>query len=676
MSPQTKIRRNFPHAIRQLEHIWIPMSDGTKLAGRIWLPLDADEKPVPAILEYIPYRLTDGTAQRDAVRHPYLAGHGYAAVRVDQRGSGNSEGIMYDEYLPQEQADCLEVIAWLAEQPWCDGNVGMFGKSWGGFNALQVAAHRPPALKAIISIYSTDDRYADDVHYVGGCVLGSQMLAWATTMLAYNAAPPDPTVVGEGWREMWLKRMAQTPPYINAWLSHQRRDEFWQQGSVCEDFSAITCAVYAVGGWADGYTNVVPRLLAGLTAPRKGLIGPWSHDFPEVALPSPTIGFLQESLRWWDYWLKGKENGIMEEPMLTAWLQESEPPRIYYPEWQGRWIAEPTSNLQNQPQTWYLTESGQATQSKIQKSKTKMNLPTVLTHGGNAGIWFHMGEAGGYPIDQRTEDSLATTFDTPPVAEPTSFLGYPVVTLTLSADQPVAHVTIRLCDVAPDGSSTLISWGALNLTHRHSHAEPTPLTPHEKMQVSVQLNLIGHTLAEGHRWRIAIAPTYFPHVWTPPQPVNLTLHLAGESFVTLPFWQDNHLPAPTFHPPEVATPLPMVEIRPSKHQRYRVEDVIAGKTTLTFVNDSGRVRFPNELEYDHKSKDEYEIEPNDPNSALARCHRELAYQRADWHIQIKASAEMSATPTAFHIVNELVAEENDRIVFEKKWTFDIPRDLV
>src|SRR6056297_4270871 len=108
------------------------MSDGTRLAARIWMPDDAAEKPVPAVVEYIPYRKRDGVRLRDETMHPYVAGHGYACVRVDLRGSGDSDGVLTDEYLPQELDDGIEVIRWLAAQHWCSGRVGMIGISWGG----------------------------------------------------------------------------------------------------------------------------------------------------------------------------------------------------------------------------------------------------------------------------------------------------------------------------------------------------------------------------------------------------------------------------------------------------------------------------------------------------------------------------------------------------------------
>src|SRR5215467_10066244 len=201
-----RVVSEFPHSVRVIENAWIPLADGTRLAARLWLPEDAERNPVPALLEYLPYRKRDSFRLRDAPMHGYLAGHGYGCARVDIRGTGDSDGLIADEYTKQEQDDALEVIAWLARQPWCSGAVGMFGISWGGFNALQVAARRPPALKAVIAVSTTHDRYTDDVHWCGGCVF-EPMLDWATTMLAYNARPPDPLVVGEGWRDLWLARL-------------------------------------------------------------------------------------------------------------------------------------------------------------------------------------------------------------------------------------------------------------------------------------------------------------------------------------------------------------------------------------------------------------------------------------------------------------------------------------
>ena len=244
-------RTSFPQTVKTIEHTWIPLSDGTHVAARIWMPEDAEENPVPAILEYIPYRKRDFTRPRDAHTHPYFAGHGYACVRVDIRGSGDSEGVLKDEYIQQELDDGCEILKWIASQPWCTGDIGMIGISWGGFNGLQIAAMQPPELKAVISLSSTDDRYADDVHYMGGCML-TDNLSWASTMFAYNSLPPDPALVGDRWRDQWFERLEGSGLWLETWLQHQRRDDYWRHGSVCEDFSAIKTPVMAVSGWADG----------------------------------------------------------------------------------------------------------------------------------------------------------------------------------------------------------------------------------------------------------------------------------------------------------------------------------------------------------------------------------------------------------------------------------------
>ena len=284
----TKIVTRFPQAVRVVENVLIPMPDGIRLAAKLWLPAGAEKKPVPAIIEYVPYRKHEGTRTGDNSKHEYLAGHGYACIRLDIRGSGESEGKITDEYTPQEQKDGVAAIAWAAAQTWCDGQVGMIGISWGGFNGLQIAALQPPALKTIITIGSTDDRYATDVHYVGGC-LSKDNFDWSSTMMANNDLPPDPAF-HDNWRQMWRERLEANEPWILTWMKHQRRDAYWQQGSVCEDFSKIKIPVYAVNGWADNYSESIPRLLAGLDVPRKGLIGPWAHSYPHDVTVGEPIG--------------------------------------------------------------------------------------------------------------------------------------------------------------------------------------------------------------------------------------------------------------------------------------------------------------------------------------------------------------------------------------------------
>ena len=674
-------RTAFPRPVREIENLWIRLPDGAQLAARVWLPEDAEADPVPALFELIPYRKSDGTTHRDSLRAPYYAGHGYAVLRVDMRGSGDSDGVLLDEYTTQEHDDAVAAIAWIARQPWCDGNVGMMGISWGGFNSLQVAARQPPELKAILVIGFTDDRYADDVHYMGGCVITSQMLSWASVMFAYNALPPDPRWVGDRWREMWFERLEGSPPFIEEWLSHQTRDAYWKHGSAGEDYAAIRVPVYAVGGWADSYNNSVPRLVAGLSVPRKGLIGPWAHTFPEMGGPEPAIGFLQESLRWWDHWLKDADTGIMDEPMLRCWIQDSVPPATFYAERPGRWVADPGWPSPHVGEhVYYLSGNGAATWLDEQPGEEiALSIRGREGYGFDVGQWGSYGSPGEWPGDQRSADGEALTFDTRAVAEPVDILGYPEVDLLLSADRPLALVSVRLCDVAPDGASTLVSWGLLNLTHRESHEFPEPLEPGRRYRVTVQLNVIGHRLAAGHRWRVAVSPTYTRHAWPSPEPVTLTVVCGSESRLRLPV-RTSHPgdgALPLFPPVETASPLAMESLRSPSTRKTIHHDLIDGTTEYRIEDDSGRARHVGSgMEVDDRLVERYTVRDGAPLSLKVHIERTLELQREDWRVRIETDSTMTADATHFHVSNHLEAYEGDVRVFSRSWDSSIPRRLV
>jgi putative CocE/NonD family hydrolase len=673
-----RIKTDFPYQIREIENSWIPLSDGTRLAARIWLPEDAEQNPVPALLEYLPYRKSDGTAVRDALRHPYFAGHGYASIRVDMRGSGDSDGILYDEYLSQEQDDALEILAWISDQPWCTSDIGIFGKSWGGFNALQVAARRPPQLKAIIAMHFTDDRYNDDVHYMGGCLLTSQMLAWAAVMFTANAAPPDPRFVGDRWREMWRERMEKTPPYIEAWLTHQRKDAYWKHGSVGEDYSAIAVPVYAVGGWADAYNNSIPRLLAGLAGPRKGIIGPWSHNFPETGVPGPAIGFLQESLRWWDYWLKGADTGIMDEPMLRCWMPEAVRPSPFYATRPGRWVAEPSwPSPHIREQHYFLHGDGGLVETAVPPAT--LAICGQQNHGTDGGEWGGLGYAGESAGDQRAADGQSLAFTSAPLTEPVEILGYPELDVELASNQPLALISARLCDVAPDGTSTLVSWGLLNLTHRESHETPSPLEPGKRYIVTVRLNVKAYRLPAGHRWRISVSPTNFRHAWPSPQPATLQLFTGANGRLRLPvrFPQARDAGLRPFPPPETAPPLPIEILRPESRQMFSQRDFINGTTEMVIHKDDGRIRFSNTgMITEDTGRETLTIRDADPLSLVNRVRRTLRYERENWRIRIETDSQLTADADTFYVTCLLEGYENETRVFTKSWKFPIPRDLM
>jgi hypothetical protein len=664
---------HFPHEIEIFDGIRIHMPDGVSLAARVWRPKGSDSAPVPAIFEFLPYRLRDGTAERDALTHPYFAGHGYACIRVDIRGSGDSEGVLRGEYLKQEQDDALAVLAWLADQPWCTGKVGMIGISWGGFNGLQVAARRPVQLKAVISLCSTDDRYADDIHFMGGALLIDK-LTWGSTMFSLNTAPPDPQSAGETWRDMWLQRLDGSGFWLEEWLTRQRRDSFYKHGSVCEDWDAIACPVYAVGGWADGYSNAVGRLLANLKGPRKGLIGPWAHKYPHFAKPGPQIGFLQECLRWWDHWLKGIDTGIMAEPMLRAWIEDPIRPSPYNPEKPGRWVAEANwPGLGETPQTIGLSPGrlGIAGQGQVSVSSPQ-------TTGQAAGKWCPYGSWADQPLDQRQEMGGQVIFDSEPLASGIDMLGTPLLKVRVAADQANAILAATLCEIFPDGAARRVSYGILNLTHRESHETPEALQPGKTYDVTLKLCDIGHHFGKGSRIRLAISNAYWPIVWPSPASNTLTITCEGSSLhlpVRTARASDTELKA--FPQAESSPPLEQTQIEPGHNTWTINHDVVAGTVQLQRINDDGWRRIDGlGLELGLRTSHTYTIVPEDPLSAKLETHYVRRYRRGAWATTSVTTVELTSSAETFLLKAALDVREGEVVVKQQAWDLRIPRDHV
>ncbi|MFJ6937198.1 CocE/NonD family hydrolase [Streptomyces sp. NPDC101132] len=660
------IRTEFPYETTR-EDVWIPLPDGVRLYARIWRPVT--DEAVPVLLEYLPYRLTDWTAPRDWQRHPWYAGHGYASVRVDLRGHGNSDGRPGDEYDARELADGVAVVEWLAAQPWCTGAVGMFGISWGGFNSLQIAALAPGALKAVVTVCSTDDRYDNDVHYMGGSVLGVDMHAWAATMLAFAARPPDPLYAGGGWRERWLDRLESLEPLVHTWLAHQTRDAYWRHGSVCEDYGAVRAAVLAVGGWHDPYRDTVLRLVSALPADRvRGIIGPWSHQYPDRGLPpGPAIGFLQETLRWWDHWLKGEDTGVLDEPLLRSWISDSHPPATTYERLGGRWVGDPAWPSPNVAPVRY----------ELRGEPVRVASPQHT--GLDAGRFFPFGNDADLPPDQREEDAKSACFEFAVDEGPVDVLGRPVVRLRLRMDVPHGQVVARVCDVAPDGSSTLVTRGALNLGAREGRDRSVDWPRGSVQSVAFELNGIGHSFPPGHRIRLALSSAYWPWIWPRPgSEAGWTLDPAGSS-LELPVRARTPSEGVAFEEPEQAPPLGVTfpetldEPRP---ERVVVRDVAAGTWRLEVDPRYGGKRvYPDGLEFEEDALEVYEVQDDDPLSARARSEWRIRLHRADagWDVRVATTSSTECDAESFLVRNEIVCREGEEVAFHRTWEHRIPR---
>ncbi|PLW84010.1 peptidase S15 [Kineobactrum sediminis] len=673
-----RVVTDFPYSVECHDPVWIPMADGVELCARLWLPEGTHEEPVPAILEYIPYRLRDGSASRDAMHHAYFAGHGYASLRVDLRGSGDSGGVLRDEYLEQELADGEEILRWLAAQPWCSGRVGMIGISWGGFNGLQLAARRPPELQAVVTVCSTDDRYSDDVHYMGGCLLGDN-LSWASTMFAFNSLPPDPSIVGERWRRMWHDRLENSGLWLATWLEHQHRDAYWQHGSICEDFSRVQVPVLAASGWADGYSNAVKRLVEHLPELCKGMIGPWSHKYPHLGDPGPAIGFLQECLRWWDQYLKGQDTGVDEDPAIRLWMQDSIPPTTSYHTRPGRWVAEPSwpsSNISIRELP--LAPGRLLVDAEHPGQESTMTLQSPLTCGLFAGKWCSYASGPDLAHDQREEDGGALTFDSPPLEETLEIMGAPELELELAADRPVAMIAVRLSDVAVDDKATRVTYGLLNLTHRETHAAPTPLEPGKRYRVRVKLNDVAQVFPRGHRLRISLSTSYWPLAWPPPEKVRLTLYDLGSSlYLPVRAPREGDAGLVTFDEPEAAATLALTRLEPDHHNWLVHRDLAQDLSTLEVINDRGRYRLEDSgIEVQTNIIERYSSQNDDFGSLRGETLWTRSLQRGDWNITTVTRTVLTSNTQAFLLHATLDAYEGEQRIYSRNWDYTIPRQLV
>jgi hypothetical protein len=676
------------HEVGVLRDVRIPVSDGLELSANLWLPIarpDAPDEGFPAILEMIPYRKDDWRAAGDQSRGEWLAARGYAFCRLDIRGTGSSPGIALDEYTARETQDGYDAVEWLAAQPWSNGNVGMWGISYGGFTAIQVAKLRPPALKAIVPVMATDDRYTDDVHYIGGCVTVSELSQYAVSMVGMNALPGRAEDRGAGWSDEWRGRLEKTPVWLFEWLRQQHDGPYWRQGSLAPDYDAIEAAIFMIGGWMDEYVDPVLRMQERCTAPRRSLVGNWVHSLPDDAYPGPNLDWLHELVRFFDHWLKGLDNGVMEEPGFIAFRREYAEPEPFPAAWPGSWIALPTwppadatdRVLHLVPGGLPLTGGMADKPSSTGAIERFRHRPTVGTRGPLS--WGAGGAPNGLARDLRPDEALGPTFTSEALDEPLDVVGFPVAILAWESSAPAATAVVRLADVAPDGTSAQVTAGILNLTHRDSHSDPAPLEPGVVANVRVPMRATAYRFLPGHRIRVSVASSAWPIVWPSPFAAEYGLHLGGDagSRLVLPVLPDGAATLPV--PPFKTTPAGLRDVGTSTEEppTWRItEDVIDGSLTVT-TSEFGEVVLPGGRTSLY-SGERLEMTARDDDPAHARMHNEVIYRLRDQgsEIVVEASGTVRSTETDFHMNVGLRVTLDGAPFFERGWLETIPRRLV
>ncbi len=625
-------------------HVWIAMEDGTRLVARLFLP---DELPAAAIVDALPYRMDDLTASY-ASEYERLCEEGrFAVCRLDLRGSGSSGGIALDEYDAQEQADICEVIAWLAAQDWCTGKVGMYGTSWGGFNSLQVAIERPPALHAIVPIYASDDRYTDDVHYMGGVLKALDLVDWVIYMAACNVLPPVPAVYGEGWRDEWRRRIDGTEPWLLRWLEEQDDGPYWRHGSLRPAYERITCPTMIVAGWADGYTNIALRAYEAMSCPRRVIVGPWAHMSTATSIPGPHIDLVPELIRWFSRWLRDERNGVDEEPPIAVFVRRSTRPAPDLAEVRGEWRSEPT---------W------PAERLRPQVLRPEGDDVDRIAVRGDVGTAAWISCAGKppwtLPDDQREDDTRSLSYDWEPLEDELELLGHPRLRLTVTSPHPIAFLSARLCDVFPDGTSALVSRGVLNLTHRDGHAAPRPLESGVPTPVEFELEATSWIFEAGHRIRLALAGSDWPNTWPPPHAGSLQVARASVE-LELPV-----LEGPPIADPPVFAPAPPPSKSPDDTEEGQpavtrlIDFDVVGRQTRIVTGYGSRYDGPFGATIEERYDGAVGVAASNPGRAWASARARYDITWPETAVATEAHLRLRSTSTSYHVVVEVIASED------------------
>jgi putative CocE/NonD family hydrolase len=641
------------------EQSWIPMSDGVRLAATLYLP-DQGRGPWPAILEYLPYRKDDWTLQRDLALYPFVVEQGYVGARVDIRGTGASEGTLPDgEYSGQELADGLAVIAWLSRQPWSNGSVGVWGISWGGFNAIQLAMRRPPALRAIIAVDASDDLFHDDIHYIDGIW---HLDEYEVGIDLWNAVTPAPDFPVD---EESLSGRFDAEPWLLSWLRHQRDGPFWRRGSLRPNYGRLEVPAMLVGGFLDGYRDSIPRMLEDVPAPTRAIVGPWNHAWPHDATPGPEIEWRREAVRWWDHWLKGKDGGLLDDPPLAVFLRSWHPPdpslKVAPGSWRwGDWPIEGSEE-----RTFYLSDDGSLRTAR--GSDAVHQLPYRPGAGAEAGAWW-----GELTVDQGPLDATCLVYETDPLPEDVAIIGMPRAVLHAAVDAPLAHFFARLSDVSPDEHVTLVTGGGLNSAHRNSAEHPEPLKPDAVDRFEVPLRFTSWVFPAGHRFRLAVSNHLWPMMWPTPYRMTMSLHVA-DSRLVLPVVPLESRDAPRFESPHKAPAPPGLETKGEIQPSAWTVDRIEGSTLASWKGEEesrfpwGRMRSTESLRF--------KVSDDRPDRAAALGEGDIGVSLPGRTLAWQTRLSLSSDVESFRYRFRRTLAENGTVIREREWDESVPRDF-
>jgi hypothetical protein len=652
----------------RIEPAWITLPDGVRLSADLYRPAVAAGDKLPVLLEYLPYRKHEARG-RNYPLYSYFVRRGYVVAAVDIRGTGNSEGrLIPHEYSEIELADGESVIDWLAQQPWSNGNVGMFGISWGGFNSIQMALRNPPALKAIIVVDATEDLYQEDVHFIDGIL---HVDSWEMSQDLDNARPGAPDYVMD---EAYFRDRFDTEPWMLTYKNEQRDGVFWDRASATGRYQDIRIPSFHVGGWYDGYRDSIPRMLENLKAPVKAIMGPWSHTWPHEPYPQPGIEWRHEAVRWFDHWLKGIDTGILREPHFAVYVRNWHAPGPYLEYAPGAWRHEdgwPIARIREQilhPQADHTLTADQPPPT----THALRYVPSIGIEAGGPVMWW-----GDVAHDQRPTDAFSLIYDSAPLEEDLEILGLPRAILAVAADAARANWFARLSDVAPDGTVTQVAGAGFNGSQRLSAREPQAIVPGQEFAIDIDMHFTSWVFPRGHRIRLAINNAQWPMLWPTPEPMTTTLRLDG-SRLALPVVPFEQRPVPAFLPPATDPVLTGYEtLEAGTTSGYGEISSVdrnpqTGAAVATAANGGGS-RYPWGTERTHETI-RHSVSDSAPANAKVLGTHKMAVDLPGRKLVWEAELSFMSDRENFHYRYRRRVSENGALLREKIWTRTIPRD--
>jgi putative CocE/NonD family hydrolase len=617
------------YEIREERNLLIPMRDGTLVAANAYFPVT--DEPVPALVSGYPYH-KDGLigAMFDHARR-WFAERGFAELIFDFRGTGASDGICPDTFdAVQEGQDGADVVEWAAAQSWCSGNVGIWGMSYGGITALNVAAQAPPHLRASVPLYGSADIHADFIA-PGGIPNALGNMTRETFMLAMDLAPPIVQDRDGRWLRVWqdhLDRLERGDLWALRWPQRPSRDdEHWHRRAP--DLSRVEAATFMIGGWSDIFPDAMVRAYEAIQAPKRIVMGPWVHVLPDMS-PLEPWDWLADVERWFDRWLRDEPNGADDDPAVTYFVRGID-----------RWAQADAWPGAEHASRWHLSADGLGASEPLAgpESTRYEPDPTVGTQGM---LLDPMGAGIGYPLEQAADDARSATFDGPAVDTAVDVIGQPVVNLHVVADgDGPFDLVVKLCAVDRHGRSTLVTtgWAAVERSG----------------EVRVPLWATACRVPAGSRLRVSVSCADFPHSFpaTRMEPIEIRHSSAQRSWIEVP--QVPALTEAEAHEPRRPDPdvnrAPLV-VRAQPAWRV-IEDRVQRSSTVEFGE---RLEFnlPAGVELTLDLAGEAFVRRDRPDLARVVAHAELRLTlNGGEQVSIAAASRTSRTTMAYEATVEI-----------------------